>query len=150
VFKGILEQYATFTGLKVNHHKSSFILVNLSHEEAEILDQGYNCHLGAMPFTYLGLPMGTTKPTIRDMSPLIDRVERRLSAVSSFLPDGDRLVLLYSVLSSLATYFMLTLRLPPSMIEVVYRARRNCLWKKKDKDKVNSLATSDMVYKPKK
>jgi hypothetical protein len=84
-----------------------------------------------MPFTYLGLPMGTTKPSIRDLSPLTDRVKRRLSAVTSFLSYGDRLVLVNSVLSSLPTYFMLSLRLPPGIIEVIDRARRHCLWKRK-------------------
>jgi hypothetical protein len=84
-----------------------------------------------MPFTYLGLPMGTTKPSIRDMSPLIDRVERRLSDVSSFLSYGDRLVLVNSVLSSLPTHYMLTLRLPPGIIVVLDRARRHCLWEER-------------------
>jgi hypothetical protein len=79
-------------------------------------------------------------PSIRDLSPLTDRVEIRLSAITSFLSYGDRLVLVNSVLSSLPTYFMLSLRLPPGIIEVIDRARRHCLWKRKDKNKVNSLA----------
>jgi retron-type reverse transcriptase len=149
VFKGILEQYAAFTRLKVNYHKSSLIPINLSQEESKILAHGFNCQLGSMPFTYLGLPMGTTKPSIRDMSPLIDRVERRLSAVSSFLSYGDRLVLVNSVLSSLPTHYMLTLRLPPGIIVVLDRARRHCLWRRNDKHKINSLAAWDMVSKPK-
>jgi hypothetical protein len=149
VFKGILEQYAAFTGLRVNYHKSSLIPINLSQDEAAFLSQEFLCQLGTMPFTYLGLPMGTTKPSIRDLSPLIDRVERRLSTVTSFLSYGDRLVLVNSVLSSLPTYFMLTLKLPPGLILVIDRARRHCLWKRKDKDKVNSLAAWDMVCKPK-
>jgi hypothetical protein len=130
VFKGILEQYAAFTELKVNYHKSSLIPINLSQEESEILAHGFNCQLGSMPFTYLGLLMGTTKPSIRDMSPLIDRVERRLSAVSSFLSYGDRLVLVNSVLSSLPTHYMLTLRLPPGIIDVLDRARKALLMEK--------------------
>jgi hypothetical protein len=44
---------------------------------------------------------------------------------------------------------MLTLKLPPGLILVIDRARRHCLWKRKDKDKVNSLAAWDMVCKPK-
>jgi hypothetical protein len=59
------------------------------------------------------------------------------------------LVLVNSVLSSLPTYFMLSLRLPPAIIEVIDRARRHCLWRRKDKEKVNSLAAWDMVCKPK-
>jgi hypothetical protein len=149
VFKDILNQYAAFTGLKINFHKSSMIPINLSDEEASFLAEEFNCQLGSMPFTYLGLPMGTTKPSIKDLSPLTDRVERRLSAVSSFLSYGDRLVLVNSVLSSLPTYFLLSLKLPPGIIDVIDRARRHCLWKRKDKDKINSLAAWDLVCRPK-
>ena len=74
-FKTILQNYADFTGLRVNYHKSSMIPVILQHNEAVALAQVFECQLGSMPFPYLGLPMGTTRPTIRDMSPLIDRVE---------------------------------------------------------------------------
>jgi hypothetical protein len=86
--------------------------INLSKDEVVTLAGVFGCQLGSMPFAYLGLPMGTTKPCIRDMSPLIDRVERRLSATSSFLSYGDGLVFVNSVLSSLPTFFMLTLRNP--------------------------------------
>jgi hypothetical protein len=150
VFKDILNQYAAFTGLKINFHKSSMIPINLSDEEASFLAEEFNCQLGSMRFTYLGLPMGTTKPSIKDLSPLTDRVERRLSAIPSFLSYGDRLVLVNSVLSSLPTYFLLSLKLPPRIIDVIDRARRHCLWKRKDKDKINSLAAWEMVCRPKK
>jgi hypothetical protein len=80
------------------------------------------------------------------MYPLIDKVERRLSNVSSFLSYGDRLVLVNYVLSSLPTYYMLTLRLHPGIIDVL---DRHCLWRRKDKHKVNSLAAWEMVCKPK-
>jgi hypothetical protein len=29
------------------------------------------------PFTYLGLPMGTTKPKVEHFSPLVSKIERR-------------------------------------------------------------------------
>lgn len=38
--------------------------------------------IGSLPSTYLGLPMGTTKPRFEDLTPVMDRVERRLSACS--------------------------------------------------------------------
>jgi hypothetical protein len=148
-FKSILNQYAAFTGLKVNYSKSSMIPINLAQEEAVELAREFDCQLGSMPFTYLGLPMGTTKPTIRDMSPLIDRVERRLSATTSFLSYGDRLVLVNSVQSSLPTFFMLSLRIPVGVVDVVDRARRHCLWRRKDKEKIHSLVAWRMICKPK-
>jgi hypothetical protein len=149
-FKEILQQYAAFSGLKVNYHKSSIIPINMIADEASSMATIFDCQLGSMPFTYLGLPMGTTKPSIRDLSPLIDSVERRLSSTASFLSYGDRLVLVNSVLSSLPTYIMLTLVIPVGVLEVIDRARRHCLWRRKDKEKINSLAAWDMVCKPKK
>ena len=149
VFKEILQVYAEFTGLKINYHKSSMVPINLSSAEVDELAQEFGCKVESMPFTYLGLPMGTTRPAIKDLAPLMDKVERRLSATASFLSYGDRLVMVNSVLSSLPTYFMLTLVINPGVIEYIDRARRHCLWRKKDKEKVHSLAAWKMICKPK-
>jgi uncharacterized protein YozE (UPF0346 family) len=32
---------------------------------------------------------------------------------------------------------------------LIYRARRHCLWRRKDKDKIHSLAAWSMISKPK-
>ena len=65
--------------------------------------------------------------------------------------DGDSLVLVNSVLSSLPTYYMCTLVIPKGVIEIIDKARRRCLWRKdKNKERVNSLASWEMVCKPKK
>jgi hypothetical protein len=149
-FKEILQQYVVFSGLKVNYHKSSIISINQIEEEATTMAAIFECQLASMSFTYLGLPMGTTKPSIRDLSPLIDRVERRFSSTASFLSYGDRLVLVNSVMYYLPTYTMLTLMIPVGVLEVLDRARRHCLWRRKDKEKINSLASWYMVCKPKK
>jgi hypothetical protein len=39
--------------------------------------------------------------------------------------------------------------LPVGLLDVIDRARRHCLWRRKDKEKVNSLAAWDMVCRPK-
>jgi hypothetical protein len=44
---------------------------------------------------------------------------------------------------------MLTLVIPVGVLDVIDRARRHCLWRRKDKEKINSLAAWDMVCKPK-
>ena len=94
--------------------------------------------------------MGTTKPTIKDFAPLIDRIERRLSATVSFLSYGDSLVLVNYVLPSLPTYYMCSLVIPKGVIDVIDKSRRRCLWRKdKNKQRFNSLASWDMVCKPK-
>jgi hypothetical protein len=38
------------------------------------------CTVVPIPFTYLGLPLGITKPTMHDLMPLVDRIERKMTA----------------------------------------------------------------------
>ena len=60
--KSLLNTFAESTGLKVNYQKSQMIPINLSVERMELLALTFGCSVGSLPFTYLGLPMGTTKP----------------------------------------------------------------------------------------
>src|SRR4051812_10335976 len=104
-----------------------------------------------MPFTYLGLPLGTTRPTVQELMLLVCNIERRLSATLNMISYGGKLSLLNSVITSLAIFALCTLRLPPKIIELLDKIRRKCLWIKKTKqgDKCNSLASWDMVCRPK-
>jgi hypothetical protein len=87
---------------------------------------GYD--IGCMPFTYLGLPMGTTKPRMEDLTPMMDRVERRLSACSTWLSYTGRLQMINSAITPITTYAMCTIKLPKGVIENIDRARKQCLW----------------------
>lgn len=150
--KALLNTFSTCSGLKINYHKSCMIPINTDNDRTEILAGTFGCKIGSLPFTYLGLPMGITKPRIVDFSPLIDRVERRLPATTSFLNHGQRLSMVNSLLSSLPTYYMCTLKLPKKVILHIDRARRHCLWRKNSdpETKTHSLAAWDIVCKPKK
>jgi len=64
-------------------------------------------------FTYLGLPLGTTKPSVQDFSPLLSRIERRMSGFSRLLSYDVRLILVNVVLSALPTFYMCSLKIPP-------------------------------------
>ena len=77
--KALLASFAESTGLKVNYSKSQMLPINVSQEKIELLANTFGCSTGFFPFTYLGLPMGTTKPKMEDLTPLMDRVERCLS-----------------------------------------------------------------------
>jgi len=81
--KALLNSFADSTGLKVNYRKYQMISINVDDCKMQRLAGTIGCTIGTMPFTYLGLPMGTTKPRMEDLTPLMDRVERRLSACSS-------------------------------------------------------------------
>jgi len=87
-----------------------------------------------MPFTYLGLPLGTTKPIVIDFMPLMARVERRLSRICKFLSYNGRLIWVNSVFSALPTFYMCSLKLPPQIIKQIDSYRKNCL---RDKGDIN-------------
>lgn len=62
--KALLRSFADSTGLSVNYSKSSMYPINVPPEKMILLANTFGCEIGTLPFTYLGLPMGTTKPRI--------------------------------------------------------------------------------------
>ena len=111
----------------------------------------FGCVVGKMPFTYLGLPLGTTKPTIMDFMPLVTSVERRVSVAANLLDYGSKLTYVNSVVSSLMVYAMSSLRIPPKIVEHLDKIRRHCFWSRKTEDgtKSTSLASWELVCRPK-
>lgn len=104
-----------------------------------------------MPFTYLGLPLGTTKPTLQYFSPMLTRIENRLSVVSKFLSYHGRLILVNSVMTALPTFYMCTLQLPPQIIKQIDSYRKKCLWSGGEINrKGNCLAAWEAACRPKK
>lgn len=64
--KALLYSFTESTGLKVNFAKSMMVPVNVSKSKLDILARTLGCSKGNLPFTYLGLPLCLTKPTIID------------------------------------------------------------------------------------
>lgn len=83
--KCLLRSFADSTGLQINFAKSLLVPINVSEEKAQHLARTFGCVVGSLPFTYLGLPLGTTRPTVTDFLPLICRIERRLDGLSFFM-----------------------------------------------------------------
>ena len=149
--KNRLQSFASATGLKVNYGKSCILPINVSEEKMISLATTFGCVIGSFPFTYLGLPLGTARPTIRGLAPVNEQIERRLNACARFLPIGGRLTLVNSVFSSLPTFLMCSLKLPKGFIKSVDRARRHCLWdKRQDSTSFAGLAAWRTVCQPKK
>jgi hypothetical protein len=61
------------------------IPINLSSEKAEVMAGVFGSRIQSMPFTYLGLPMGSTKSRVEHFAPLMNRAERQLTSISSML-----------------------------------------------------------------
>jgi hypothetical protein len=69
--KDILRLFSTSTGLQVNYHKTTIVPINIDTDHAQALAQSFGCKVESLPFTYLGLPLGTTRPSVNDLMPLV-------------------------------------------------------------------------------
>ena len=64
--KAMLNSFAESTGLKVNSDKSMMVPISVANDKLEILARTLGCSKGSLPFTYLGLPLSLTRPTVAD------------------------------------------------------------------------------------
>lgn len=149
--KQLLLHYATSVGLHINFQKSTLIPINLSPGAALEFAKKIGCTVGQMPFTYLGLPLGTTKPTVTDLMPLVASVERKISVAATLLDYGSKLTFVTSALSLLLVYTMCSIKIPPKIVEHLDKLIRHCFWNKQTEDgpKHASLAAWEMVCRPK-
>lgn len=149
--KKILQDYASSVGLHINFSKSTLVPINISDDLAKELASALQYSLGTMSFTYLGLPMGTTRPFVQDLMPMVTSVERRLSSATSLLDYGSKLTLVNSVITSLSVYTMCSILVPAKIIDHIDKLRRRWIWAKKDDSgtKINSLAAWDLICRPK-
>jgi hypothetical protein len=148
--KDILNQFSDATGLKVNYNKTYLVPINISKEEAQTLAASFGCKVESLPFTYLGLPLGTTKPSVDDLMPLVSRLDKRLSGISSMLSYTGRLTLLNTTLNAIPMYAMCTIKIPITIFVHFEKSCRQFLWAKKDKyTQGKCLASWDMICKPK-
>jgi hypothetical protein len=147
--KAILNTYVDSTGLKVNYAKSIMVPINVPPERLAHLATTFQCQTGSLPFTYLGLPLSNTKPTVQDCLPLVHIVERRLVSTSIFLNQGGKLRLVNSVLSSLPTFYMCSIKAPIDILNQVDKYRRHYLWTGGDIHAKKTLAAWKLVSRPK-
>jgi hypothetical protein len=127
--KAILNTFVESTGLKVNYFKSNLYHINISKENLAHLLANFQCQSGSLLFTYIGLPLSMNKPTIQDCLPLLDRVEKRLVSTSLLLSQGSKLQMVNSVISSLTTFYLCSIKAPITIIKQIDKYRRHCLWR---------------------
>jgi hypothetical protein len=84
LLKAMLNSFAESTGLHVNYHKSNIYPINVSDQKMEILANTFQCKIGSMSFTYLGLPLGLKRPNLGAFLPLIQKIERRPASTYVF------------------------------------------------------------------
>ena len=126
-FIEILDKFSNFTGLVVNYSKSSMVPINISDEKAMDLANTFNCKREAMPFTYLGLPMGSTRPKVSDLMPMVSRLDHRLAGIATMMSYSGRLVHLKSIVAALPMFAMCYIRVPFTILDHFEKSGRNIL-----------------------
>jgi hypothetical protein len=119
VLKALLNTFANSAGLRVNYSKSSMYPINIPEDKLQHMAVTFHCQAGNFPFTYLGLPLSTSNPTVQDCLPMALRIEKRLISTTLWLTQGGKLQLVNSVMPSLLTFYMCTIKLPISIIKQI-------------------------------
>lgn len=69
--KAVINSFVESICLTVNYHKSNIYLIDVQGPKMEIIANTLQCQIGTLPFTYLGLPIGLTKPKIEAFLPMV-------------------------------------------------------------------------------
>jgi hypothetical protein len=104
--KGFTIFFSDSTGLKINFQKSFLVPINTDADKALHLSNTIDCKVGSMPFIYLGLPLGTTQPSLEDFLLLINKIEKRMMGLNQLVGYHGRLLLVNSVLSTLPIFVL--------------------------------------------
>ncbi|KAL0293113.1 UNVERIFIED_CONTAM: hypothetical protein Sangu_3245900 [Sesamum angustifolium] len=107
VITDTLNEFAALSGLKVNPAKSQIIFSRAVQQERQQILDYLGFQEGSLPVKYLGIPLTSSRLTIADCRPLIDKVDARLAGWNNqILSYAGRLQLIKSVLTTLHTYWL--------------------------------------------
>ncbi|KAL0302122.1 UNVERIFIED_CONTAM: hypothetical protein Scaly_3043400 [Sesamum calycinum] len=134
--------------LKVNPSKSQIIFSRAVQQRQQLLDcVGFQ--EGSLPIKYLGIPLTSSRLTLADCRPLIDKVDTRLAGWNhQHLSYAGRLQLIKSVLSTLHMYWASVFILPKGVLKMLERKMRTFLWQGPSGGRQAKVAW-DQICKPK-
>jgi hypothetical protein len=98
--------------------------ISMSVERCNQLANDFGCKTESMPYTYLGLPMGTTKPKIEHFIFITERIDKRLSGIATNLSYDGRLIVVKSIIISMLNYAMCTTKVPLTILDHVEESAR--------------------------
>ncbi|GKC06435.1 hypothetical protein Tco_0998045 [Tanacetum coccineum] len=103
----VLNVFFLASGLRININKSNVYGIGVSNEEVEDMARLTGCRPGSLPFTYLGLPIGSNMSRLTHWQGFIDKFNSRLSKWrAKLLSIGGRSTLVKAVLGSVGIYYM--------------------------------------------
>ncbi|KAL0455338.1 UNVERIFIED_CONTAM: hypothetical protein Slati_0873000 [Sesamum latifolium] len=104
--KSALTEFAELSGLHVNPSKSTIILSKAVQRERQSILDLMGFQEGSLPIKYLGVPLVSSRLSVADCQPLLDKINMRLAGWNHLnLSLAGHTQLIKSVLSSLHTYW---------------------------------------------
>ncbi len=148
--KLILAVFEKLSGLKINFHKSELFYFGQAKDFVDHYSNIFGCKLGSFPVKYLGIPMHFRKLSNKDWKVIKQRIEKKLSSwKGKHLSVGGRLVLINSVLSSLAIFMISFFEIPKGVLQKIDYYRSRFFWQGDDHKKKYRLTRWDIICQPK-
>ena len=111
--KMLLCAFEKLSGLKINFHKSEIFCFGQAKEMEQQYSHLSGCQFGMHPFRYLGIPIHFRKLSNADWQIVEENFEKKLnSCKGKHMSVGGPLVLINSVLTSLAMYMLSFFEVP--------------------------------------
>ncbi|KAK2649147.1 hypothetical protein Ddye_016636 [Dipteronia dyeriana] len=89
----------------------------------------FECKSVALPFPYLGLPLGSRPCSKAFWRPVLEKIEARLAPWKrKFLSKNGRLVLIKSVTSSIPIYYISVFKMPVGIAQRIEKLQQSFLW----------------------
>ena len=115
------------SGLKIDLEKSLILPIG-NVENLDELAFELGCRIGAIPSTYLGLPLGMRHNHIQVWDGVKERFRKKLSLWKmQYISKGERLTLI-KTLSNMPIYTMSLFRMPKRVKSRSKKIRRDFLW----------------------
>lgn len=126
----VLQHFYTLSGLKLNPSKCELFCLGISEENLSFLQQISGFKVGKLPLRYLGVPLITSKLSLTDCKPEIDKITSRIEPWSAkYLSFDGRLQLINSMHFSIHNFWSSVFILPAAVIKTTEKRCHAFIWK---------------------
>jgi hypothetical protein len=127
--KGVLSLFEILSGMRINFHKSELIPLNVDDDRIHEIAHQLHCHVGCLPFKYLGVPLHYEKLKREDLQPILDKLIKMMAGWrGKLLTYSSRLVLIKTCLASVHVYLLSFIKFPKWAIRLIESQMSHCLW----------------------
>ncbi|KAL0310468.1 UNVERIFIED_CONTAM: hypothetical protein Scaly_2925500 [Sesamum calycinum] len=130
VLHRILQEFKDLAGLQANAQKSQVLLSKTTDPMKQQILNILGFPQGTFPVRYLGVPLITSKLSLEDCTPLLLKIDARISGWNQLqLTYAGRTQLIKSILSSIHQHWCSVFILPKGVLKAIEAKLRNFLWR---------------------